>query len=243
MVRDYFPPDVQTADPLPPIGKRIILFYVRQFAFIKRMRRFIWLSGILFLLTTAAAAVVFLLNPELTLRWMSDFETAYVQRHPRPPTQWGMLFSILYNNLRVSFRTCLAGLVPFYLLSIVSLVVNAGILSLVFVASCINHEPTVMLFSTKILPHGIIEIPTMIFVAGFSLYLSSQMTKRVFRKKQTLITLTKNTFGSVRQDDLPDRYEAFTDIIHFFIGIILPLILIAALIETFITPLIYRLFT
>ncbi|MBU4496252.1 MAG: stage II sporulation protein M [Acidobacteria bacterium] len=49
----------------------------------------------------------------------------------------------------------------------------------------LNHEPIVMLFSTLILPHGIIEIPTMIVVAGFSLYLSSQMTKRIFRKKRT----------------------------------------------------------
>lgn len=243
MFKDYFPPEVQTADPLPPIGKRIASFYVRQFAFIKRMRRFIWLSGILFLLTIGVAAVFFLLNPELTLRWMSDFKTAYLQRHPRQPTQWGVLFSILYNNLRVSFRACLMGLVPFYLLSIVSLVINAGILSLVFVDGCINQEPIVMLFSTKILPHGIIEIPTMIFVAGFSLYISSQMTKRIYRKRRTLTIPTKGIFGFIRQDDLPDRYEAFTDILHFFIGIILPLVLIAALIETFITPLIYRLFS
>jgi len=206
------------------------------------MRRFIWLSGILFLLTVVAAAVFFLLNPELTLRWMSDFLTAFEQRHPIQSTQWGEFFSILFNNLRVFFSACLAGLVPFYFLSIVSLVVNAGALSLIFVAGCLNHEPIVVLFSTLILPHGIIEIPTMIFVAGFSLYLSSQMTKRIFRKKQTLKTLTKNTFGFDLQEDLPNRYEAFTDILHFFFGLILPLVLVAALIETFITPHIYRLF-
>lgn len=119
---------------------------------------------------------------------------------------------------------------------------NAGVLSLVFVAGYLNHEPIVMKFSTAILPHGIIEIPTMIFVAGFSLYLSSQMTKRIFRKKKTLTTRTNGLFGSIRRDDLPDPYEAFADIIHFFAGLILPLVLIAALIETFITPLIYRLF-
>ena len=242
MFRDYFSKEVQTADPSPPIGKPIASFYVKQFAFIKRMRRFIWLSGILFLLTIAASAVFFLLNPELTLRWMSDFKTAFVQRYPRQPTQGGLFFSILRDNLLVSLRACLAGLVPFYLLSIVSLVINAGALSLVFVAGCLNHEPITMLFSTLILPHGIIEIPTMILVAGFSLYLSSQMTKRIFRKRQPSKTKTKELFGFVRQDDLPDRYEAFSDIIHFFAGIILPLVLIAALIETFITPLIYRLF-
>ncbi|MGD2295432.1 MAG: stage II sporulation protein M, partial [Candidatus Aminicenantes bacterium] len=141
MVRDLLSLKAQTADPLPPIGKRIASFYVRQFAFIKRMRRFIWLSVFLFLLTIAAAAVFFLLNPELTLRWMSDFKTAYTQQHPRHSTQWGLLISILSNNLNVSFRACLAGLVPFYFLSIVSLVANAGVLSLVFVAGYLNHEP------------------------------------------------------------------------------------------------------
>ena len=73
--------------------------------------------------------------------------------------------------------------------------------------------------------------------------ISAKITKRIFRKKKTLTTRTKGLFGFVPQDDLPDRYEAFADIIHFFAGIILPLVLIAALIETFITPHIYRLFT
>jgi stage II sporulation protein M len=98
-----------------------------------------------------------------------------------------------------------------------------------------------MRFLTLILPHGIIEIPTMIFVAGFSLYLSSQMTKRLFRKWPQLTIRADELFKFISQDDLPDRQEAFVDILQMFAVVILPLVLIAALIETFITPLVYRL--
>jgi uncharacterized membrane protein SpoIIM required for sporulation len=68
------------------------------------------------------------------------------------------------------------------------------------------------------------------------------MTKRLFRKKQKSTTRSDGLFGFIFQDDLPDWQEAFVDIFYMFAAVILPLVLFAALIETFITPLVYRLF-
>jgi stage II sporulation protein M len=133
-------------------------------------------------------------------------------------------------------------LIPFFIPSVISLIFNAGLLIMILAYFFIKNKPAVTLFFSAILPHGLIEIPTMIFVAGFSLYLSSQMTRRIFRKKGTWTARSADLFGFVRQDELPDRVEAFGSIVEVFTGVIVPLVLIAALVETFITPLILRLF-
>jgi stage II sporulation protein M len=239
--RDYFPPPVRVEEPSPPLAKRITIFYTRQVVFIKRMKRFIWISGLLFLLVVIAGIVFFMSNPELTSRWMAKFSAEFIRRHPRQMTPWRKFLHIFMNNLRVSFGICMAGLIPFFLPSAVGLIANAGALSLILASLWIRYEPVVLLFSTLILPHGIVELPTFIFVAGFSLYLSSQMTKRIFRKKRALKTETVNLFGVMLQDDLPDRLDAIGDILEVLAGVILPLLLIAALLETFVTPFIYRL--
>jgi len=241
MFRDYFSPQVQATDPSPPLGKRIAIFYARQIVFIKRMKRFIWISGLLFLLAVFAGIVFFMSNPELTSRWMSKFSADFVRRHPRQLTSWGTFLSIFTNNLRASFGICLAGLFPFFLLSTVGLSINAGALSMILAYVRIKHDSVVLLFSTLILPHGIVELPTFIFVAGFSLYLSSQMTKRIFVKKRALKTGPDDLFGFGPQDDLPDHLDAIGDILEVLVGVILPLLLVAALLETFVTPFIYRL--
>jgi stage II sporulation protein M len=242
MLQDYFPSDVQSGDAQPPLGKRIAAFYTRQFQLIKKIKRFLWISGLLFLITIVAGTVFSLLKPELNTKWMTRFSSEFIRRHPKQPTQWREFLSIFYNNLRVSLIMCLSGLVPFFFSSVGVLIANAGILSLIFSYLWINHKPAVKLFSTLILPHGIVELPTMVFVAGFSLYLSSQMTKRIFRKKRVLKTRTEDLFGCLNQESLPDRLDAFVDILYLFAGVILPLVLIATLLETFVTPFIYRIF-
>jgi stage II sporulation protein M len=241
VVRDYFP-EAQPTEPKIPLVKRIAAFYVRQFQFIKRMRRYLRYSIYIFLLTTAAGTVFFLLKPDLAVHWMADFKANYLRRHPTIMSQAGIFFYIAIHNLTMSLQVCLLGLVPFFIPAVFGLVLNATLLCLIFVAGLIQNEPIVMRFLTLVLPHGIIEIPTMIFVAGFALYLSSQMTKRLFRKKPQSASRSEGLFGFISQDELPDWQEAFVDILYMFAAVIIPLVLFAALIETFITPLVYRLF-
>ena len=59
MFRDYFPAE-RMAEPKIPLIKRIAAFYVRQFEFIKRMKRHLRFSIYVFLLTTAALIETFI---------------------------------------------------------------------------------------------------------------------------------------------------------------------------------------
>jgi stage II sporulation protein M len=241
-VRDYFPSLQPAAEPSPLWTKRILTYYARQVAFIKRMKCFIGIAAALFSLVFVAGLVFFKRNPDLTARMMSDLRAEFGRRYPGHISRGSMFFSIWINNLRIAGTMCLAGLIPFFLPSAFWVITNAGALGLVLAYSWIRHEAVVQRFSTLILPHGIVEIPTFVFTAGFSLYLSAQMTKRVFHRKRALPAPSGELFSYVGQGGASDRLEAFGDIIQIFAGVILPLVLIAAIIETFFTPLIYRLF-
>jgi len=68
------------------------------------------------------------------------------------------------------------------------------------------------------------------------------MTRRIIRKKRAFSTNTEDLFGFIDQDNLPNRREAFGDIVRIYISVLLPLVVIAALLEAYVTPLIYQLF-
>lgn len=73
-----------------------------------------------------------------------------------------------------------------------------------------------------ILPHGIIEIPVLIVSAAIGMKLGISVLERVFKRK-----------GSIKKE----LKKAF----KFFFYILLPLLFLAALIESFITPLLLSL--
>jgi uncharacterized membrane protein SpoIIM required for sporulation len=241
MARSYFPSE-QAGEPRIPPFNRIAAFYARRFEVIKGMRRYLRLALYVFLLTTAAGTIFFLIRPELALRWMMRFRTKYLLEHPKLMSQTVMFFHIVINNLRAALLACLMGLLPLLLPAVVGLVINTTLLCLIFVAGLIQHEPVIMRFLTLILPHGVIEIPTMIFVSGFSLFLSSHMTKRLFRKKPRPAVRGGGLFEFISKDDALDRQDALAEIFIMYGTVILPLVVIAALIEAFATPVIHRLF-
>jgi hypothetical protein len=59
MFRNYFPAE-ETAEPKIPLAKRVAAFYIRQFEFIKRTKRYLRFSIFIFLLTTAALIKTFI---------------------------------------------------------------------------------------------------------------------------------------------------------------------------------------
>ncbi len=221
-----------------PLGKRIASFYARQFQFIGRMKRFIWISALIFIVVAVSSYIYFYRYYDFSKPLPSVYERIFAENDFRPGSM-GTFFKILLNNLRADFLLCLAGLIPFFLPSAYFLFLNGGMIGLVLAMMAKMNLPVIKLFSTDIMPHGMIELPTFIFTAGFALSLSSQMTKRIIRKKPVLTTRTGDLFGHIDQTVLPNRREAFGDILRLLAGVILPLVVIAAFLETFVTPYVY----
>jgi len=164
-----------------------------------------------------------------------------------------MALSLFYHNARASVVAVAAGLVPFVFLPILDPVLNGGVLGLL--VSITKHQgldvPRLVL--TQILPHGVFELTAALYATGVGLHLSAAMGKRAKRAwlKKRKGTCTPGTCPPVTTDhqaaeNFLETYGnsadaespgLFRNIVRSFVLVVLPLLLVAAFVEGFITPL------
>lgn len=180
-----------------------------------------------------------------------------------PLIQAAMLF---YHNSRASVVAMTAGLVPFLFLPILDPLINGAVLGLLLSMAKHQGMDVPRLILTQILPHGIFEFAAILYSASLGLYLSAQVGKsvqafrRAWRKRneeavangavgaqaaEEQIAPAVTTSGSDARTEQAE--EAFSirretpvlNALRSFILIVLPLFLVAAFIEAYITPLLY----
>lgn len=133
---------------------------------------------------------------------------------------------IFGQNLRAIAFMMLFGLFTFGVLGMLVLLINVGLLGAVLAFVGIFGQSPGLIFAFGILPHGIFELP--------ALFLSAAV---VFRMGVVLVTPdVSRTMGEV-------LIENFADWCKVTLGLILPLLLIAAVVETYITPMLLTLYT
>ncbi len=130
---------------------------------------------------------------------------------------FSQFLAIFFNNALTAAMTLIFGFIfgIFPLLVILSNGIILGILA--FSTQDTSSWGT---FIMGILPHGIIELPLIILTAGLGIKIGSLVIKKVFKKQ-----------GCIKEE----IFMIFT----FFVKVIIPLLLIAAAIEVFITPLFF----
>jgi stage II sporulation protein M len=170
-----------------------------------------------------------------------------------------LALTLLYHNARASVVAIAAGVVPFVFLPILDPVLNGGVLGLL--ASVSKHQGLDVpgLFLTQILPHGVFELTAVLYATSLGMYLSAEMGKRAvaaWRRRKG--TRTQGTCPHPFQtpgpqapagpaappeflETYPQRVAAepagvARNIIRSFVLVVLPLLLIAAAVEGFITP-------
>jgi len=138
----------------------------------------------------------------------------------QPGTQMNVP-SLLFNNIRATALMYLAGLSSFGVLGIMFYLINVGLIGAVVSLFAYFGKPPILVFAAGILPHGIFEIPALMLSAAAVLHMSGAL-------------VTPNAGRSLG--------EVIIDLIanwaRIFVGLILPLLCLAAVIETYITPLI-----
>ena len=130
------------------------------------------------------------------------------------------VFPLIANNWRVMILSALTGAIPFLFLPMIILASNAYVIGLggaMFSLAGLSLP----LFFVSILPHGIFEIPAMLlsFSCGIHLCLS-------------LIKLIAKTF---RREPMG---ETLSNLLRVMLLVVAPLTIIAAFVETYITPVI-----
>jgi len=166
----------------------------------------------LFLLATAVGYVSAYFNPDIIDELIGQFEETYGWIAEESPIMI-MLF-IFANNTLNSFIAMLLGTF-FGIWPVIFILVNGYFIGVVVFSSVQEYGILVVLFA--LLPHGIIELPMIFISASMGLRLGVLAFQKIFNIK-----------------DIRFKYELFSAI-RFFVTVIVPLLFIAAIIETFIT--------
>lgn len=126
---------------------------------------------------------------------------------------------LLINNFRASVTSNLLGLLPFIYLPAFALIVNAFLLGAALTLARITMGLSwAQFFIWTILPHGIFELPALLLSISMGFYLCRQLSRKLRRKDHEPI------FQLLRRQALVTIY------------LVLPLLVLAAFIESRITP-------
>jgi uncharacterized membrane protein SpoIIM required for sporulation len=131
---------------------------------------------------------------------------------------------LFMNNTRAVFVIFLAGLVSFSVLGVLLYMVNISLIGGLFGLFELLGIQAAPLFLAGVLPHGILEIPALMIGSAAMLYFGVAI----------VTPQTGRSMGEV-------VIELLADWTKIFIGLVVPLLAAAAMIEAYITPWILRL--
>jgi uncharacterized membrane protein SpoIIM required for sporulation len=165
-----------------------------------------------------------------------------------------LALSIFYHNAWASLIAVAAGAVPFLCLPILDPFVNGAALGLL--ASVSKHQGfnVPLLFLKSVAPHGLFELPAVLYAASAGIHLSVTLGK-VLRAKLRKRKADGTAEAPPRSDsgtpsgveltggpaeagpgDIPSLADELVSVARSFVLVVLPLLLIAAFIEAFVTP-------
>lgn len=192
--------------------KKIKVFWVSGF------RYSVYRTGVAFFALMLLSFAVCLLFPTLHKRILAEIASYFAGVDITDGTGHLSAIGLLRNNLTSCALTILYGLIPFVYFSALSLGINSmilGVIATYFVA--VKHD--ILTYVLGIAPHGIFELPAIILSVALGLYLCSQVTRRI-RRDQTATPVL----------------ECLNECSRVFLLVITPLLILASLIEAYITP-------
>ncbi|HOW45230.1 MAG TPA: stage II sporulation protein M [Candidatus Aminicenantes bacterium] len=205
---------------------KLLTLYGDEWRFFRESltRTFFLLFG-LFIVAMSISLFFFRQDPALALKAVHGLFSRYEERHGLLQIQsLRFFFIIVKNNLLVSFISLLLGLIPFLLLPTLS-TLRTG-----YILAALIHSAgggSILTLFAGILPHGIIEIPACIYAACLGVQLSWGGTKNRGRM-MTVDSVRKEAANSVE----------FSRVLKSYALIVIPSLVLAALVETYLTPLI-----
>ncbi|MBA1433868.1 stage II sporulation protein M [Bombilactobacillus bombi] len=144
---------------------------------------------------------------------------------PNTKPGWNAFVEILKNNEVAGFWLILIGLIPIPGLYWLVVIGMGSMLGVILTLSCIktNFLTAVLEFGIGIMPHGIFEFSAMFLIIGLSSQINNHIYWFIYKR--------------LRQDKRKEKFN-WKIILFQYLIISVSLIVIAALIESFITPLI-----
>ena len=127
--------------------------------------------------------------------------------------------ALLGNNLRATLVAAALGIVPFVYLTVLPLAMNAAVIGAVLAASSAMGAGLWQMVVLGLLPHGVFELPAILLGMAMGLRLCAGLSAAI-RKKP----------GAPRPEEL------LPQLVRQYVCFCLPLLTVAAVVETFVTP-------
>lgn len=157
-----------------------------------------------------------------------------------------LALTLFYHNVRASAIAVAAGWVPFLFLPILDPLLNGGVIGLLVSVSKHQDLDVPRLILTKILPHGVFELTAVLYATSLGLYLSAETGKRAAaawrerrrrrRGEPPPVPKVENFLETYPERSAARDESPAVNVLRSFVLVVLPLLLIAALVEGFITP-------
>lgn len=185
---------------------------------------FVLITYILFALLSH---IVLVNNPVESQKKFVELAKIISEKIPINATGFELCLAIFINNLKVSLFSILFGLIPFVFFPIVGAMANGFNTGIITSAIYIEGLKLGSFLLFAIAPHGVFELPSVLYSVSIGIFLSLQISKRILRGYES--------------SDEP-FYLIWKRILRTWVGVIIPLLLVAAIIEAFITPLLVKVF-
>lgn len=191
---------------------RIRLLKSEDQQFFAKLHNLIAISILLFIAASIAGFLSSSIFPQIPERVWESFDQTAEQLLSFNSIEL-FFFIFINNSLKVIAATFLGFFFGF--ISLIFLLTNGFIVGLVAFTS--TQSSGLAEFWLGILPHGIFEVPALILGTAAGLYLGDLLYRRVFFKEK----------GELK--------KGLKKVFYFSLRLIMPLLLIAAIIEVFIT--------
>lgn len=214
---------------------RIKQFYLEEWKLFKtKFLKLFIIIFIIFILTILISHFIFIKNPERLQKISALAAEGILKEQPVLERNIQLFLSVFFNNAIVALVTIIFGFIPFLFLSMLGALRIGVVIWLMTSVASINGFKAwqVLLFSFA--PHGIFEFSAMVYATSIGVHLCLQISKRILNlDRDELIVLFSKKNQDYRSED---QISLFKRALKTWLGVIVPLLIVAAIIETFITP-------
>ena len=186
----------------------------KDLEYLKSSRQYILIMTGIFIISVIAGLVVSLKDLGLSENYLNMLKESFGWIKDLSPI--GIMLVIFLNNALKSLLAIVLG-AGFGIIPVIFVGGNGLLLGLV--ANQVSSEKGALFVLAATLPHGIIEIPMILISSGLGLRLGHLMYSSIMGKKT-------------------DMRSELMQCLWIYIRIVVPLLFVSAVIETFVTPLV-----
>jgi stage II sporulation protein M len=184
----------------------------KDLEYLRSSRKYILIMAGIFVISVIAGLLASLKDLGLSENYLEMLKNSFGWIKDLTPV--GIMLVIFLNNALKSLLAIVLG-AGFGIIPVIFVAGNGLLLGLV--ANQISSEKGVLFVLAAILPHGIIEIPMVLISSGLDLRLGYLMYSSIMGKET-------------------DMRSELAQSIRIYMRIIMPLLFVSAVVETFVTP-------